>query len=206
MRYEFERRERRSPDGPKPRLPAQSKALSQVFDDYLNRRDLNPGLARDNGWYPSDQAGDQAPRIVIPCSSPYGVAYWQARAMDGSEPKYQSPSTSRFDSVVIVWPSVDQGGRFVLVEGPMDALAAAGSGLPGVAMMGNQPPQGAWRFIQNRFSGTRPLVLPDADSMDSAIRWTLQLGSLGFRPSVGSPYPHNDLASVPSKERERYLR
>ena len=114
---------------------------------YLESRCLSFNLAVENGWYPSTVAGDIWGRIVIPATSKIpGNYYWQARAIQkGIEPRYQSPCASRGDAIVVVWPGQRVTRRQVgcVVEGPMDALAAAGVGCVGIALMGVMPPEAA---------------------------------------------------------------
>lgn len=112
-----------------------------LMQHYLEERGLNPNIAIQNGWYPTDGAGDLYPRVVIPAFSyQEGNRYWQARDMCHRAPlRYQSPrGVKRGDAFVRVVPPHDVEG-VVIAEGPMDALAAADCGFVGIGLMGVTP-------------------------------------------------------------------
>lgn len=153
---------------------------------YLEKRGLSWALAKANGWYPSQNAGDWLTRIVIPAqSTQVGHAYWQARAISPAAfIRYQSPKGPRLDAVVVVSPSVATGnprdGAAVVVEGPMDALAVAECGAMGIALMGATPGPTVLRSLYKRCKYMTPMfVMPDRDAVSEGQQTRLHLASLG---------------------------
>ncbi len=170
---------------------------------YLEGRELDPSLALFNGWYPSKTAGDEFARVVIPCFStvPENM-YWQARGMEAVTIRYQSPhGCQRGDAIVRVIPHEGRPKGTVVVEGPMDALAAAGAGFVGVALMGAVPPVDAIRTAFDVAVGTRVLVVADEGALGAFTAvWRHFPGA-----ELRTTYPFKDLAEVPKKERGKYL-
>jgi len=94
----------------------------------------------------------------------------------------------------------------VIVEGPLDALAASGEGWVGVAIMGSQPTDAVLDHIVTRFwSLDEGLVLPDLDSPEWGPRVCLHLAAGGLKARLGSPRPYLDLAAAPKAERAAIL-
>jgi hypothetical protein len=183
--------------------PEEEAAL--VVHDYLTGRGLNSDVALENGWYPSVLAGDQHLRIVMPATNTKGYVYWQARAVsDNVDKRYQSPSYAASDSIIIVWPSGKFDRRAVVVEGPMDALAAAEHGHVGIALMGKSPDSTVYDHIADLFRCYKFQVIPDADDIQAGSELALQLMSRGLRTSL-TVCPAKDLAAVPRFEREALL-
>mgnify|MGYP001564962656 CR=1 FL=1 len=182
-----------------------------AMEDYLIRRKLHFDVAKDNGWYPSDGAGDYAPRIVIPATSSIPEnRYWQARAVtQGNEPRYQSPRAARGDAIIVVWPRgvpKDASVDGAVVEGPMDALAAAGAGCVGVALMGAMPPEAALALTATILGGRMVYVVFDRDQPGPMVTRTLPyLLQQGVMAKLVDPYPAKDLADLHPRERERLL-
>lgn len=148
--------------------------LWQLAKDYLVSRGLSWETARYNGWFPSESAGDSVPRIVIPAtSSNLNNRYWQARALlGGIEPRYQSPLASRGDAVIEVRQAGEGsplGFGKVVVEGPMDALAAASCGYSGVALMGNRVPSESLALTVELLRGKIAIIIPDSDEINAFI-------------------------------------
>ncbi len=164
-------------------------AAEEWCREYLETRGLSWALAVQNGWYPSQHAGDWLTRIVIPAlSSTPGHAYWQARAISPAAfIRYQSPKGPRLDAVIVVNPlpqpcaaALKWEPVTVLVEGPMDALAVAECGLVGIALMGATPGPTVLRSLYNRFKyGTAVFVMPDRDAVPEGQQTRLHLASLG---------------------------
>lgn len=178
-----------------------------IWRDYLRGRGLDAGLAAANQWYPSRNAGDIEYRIVIPASSLIpGNVFWQARAVGAHILKrYQSPHSPRGDAIVSVWP-LDPRPRFsVVVEGPMDALAAAGEGCLGISLMGVTPPEECLRLTSRFAYGTIALVVADSDSVGAMAKVALKLLNYGLAVKLVDPHPHKDLAEAPRAERRRIL-
>jgi hypothetical protein len=191
-------------------MPIPDASLWQEASKYLEARHLSGSLAAENRWYASRQAGDDAPRIVIPCTNQSGLAYWQARLIDSPDaverPRYTSPAVPRGDSIVVVWPFRSLVSSVAIVEGAMDALAAAGEGVAGVALMGNHPAPEAFEIICRLFPAERLVVIPDMDSLREAVGWLCALASLGRRAEVILPAPDKDLAAAAPARRALLLR
>lgn len=184
--------------------PPRAEELWPQFDQYLSDRGLDPALARVNNWYPSTSAGDAVPRIVIPCTNSAGAGYWQARAMQVTDKRYQSPSVTRGDSVVVVWPTGDPRA-VVVVEGPMDALAAAGEGCLGVALMGNTPPARVLNFVSTLASSLPVLVVGDSDALREASHTAGALAIRGRKTQLVMLQGAKDLAELTPALRKNYL-
>lgn len=185
-------------------LPVMARDLIPRMDKYLRSRGLNPDLARYNGWYPSINAGDNEDRIVIP-ATPAKYKYWQARAMNSNvKIRYQSPRYSRNDTVIAVWPPEHEGSpeQAVIVEGPMDALAAADTGRAGIALMGNQPPQAVLTCVSELVGNSKVIVIPDRDMFFTGVQWAGVLAAIGVKLRVVQlPSQYKDLATMPLAER-----
>lgn len=171
---------------------------------YLEFRGLSYYLAKENRWYPSVCAGDSELRIVMPATNTKGYVYWQARAVHSSVGKrYQSPGYASSDSIIIVWPSVSNR-KAVLAEGPMDALAAAGCGHVGVAVMGKAPQPEVYDHIAKLFQNYTFQVVPDADDLMAGTEMCANLITRGIRTSlvIGTA---KDLAAASQEDREAIL-
>lgn len=197
-------------------MPPVNPNLWPGFTRYLTDRGLDAELARANGWYPSDRAGDTDARIVIPATASAGHIYWQARSMTTDEPrrKMLSPTYARRDSIVWVWPKRFPELAVIVCEGPMDALAAAEIGGYSAAMMGADPPWESITYLalmvwQQRTSSMptrRVLVVPDNDSSGMTLtKIQFVLGTLGLDGEVRIP-PAKDLASMALADRQAFLR
>lgn len=177
--------------------------------DYLASRNLSPELAYKNGWYASTGAGDDELRVIIPCqSADLTNRYWQGRRIvDTSEKfplRYTSPrSVTRGDALAVVRPNQKQPFGTVLVEGPMDALAAADMGFLGIGWMGTDPGEEPVKFAHKLLVKDKPVyVVSDRDAVSAAVRiWSHFIGAL-----LVNPYPYKDLAEMPKLERWDYLR
>jgi hypothetical protein len=214
--YEHEREERR-PSLSRPFcscLPAPSTELWGVVYRYLEKRGLSSSLAKWNGWYPSKNTTDTEPRIVIPATSADPTNFfWQARYLGEDAPasikRYTSPYAPRGDAIVVVWPhDTTPPSRSVIVEGPMDALAAAGEGFLGIALLGNTPPEAVLDLVPKfagLFTRTTPLLVFDEDAPKEAVSIVRRLSERGVVCTLRSPYPYKDVASIPKEERSRFL-
>ena len=171
---------------------------------YLDGRGLDAPLAIENGWYVSLSAGDEYTRIVIPATNTKSYIYWQARAVDPAVYKrYRSPKYAAGDSIIVVWPR--ETGRYVaIVEGPLDALAAAEHGLVGVSVMGKQPPTEVFDHIEALFPSQSFVVLPDGDGLGGVADILQQLAKRR-RPATVVLTGHKDLAAMPREQRRRLL-
>src|SRR3990167_5528891 len=86
------------------RLPPLAAGLVADIKRILAAPTLDYGVAAYNGWYPSNRAGDDLPRIVIPGTMTTRGPFWQARTLVGGEPRYQSPGGERNGAVIVVRP------------------------------------------------------------------------------------------------------
>lgn len=185
-----------------------------LMDAYLTDRGLSPYLASANGWYLTFDAGDARARIVIPAVTtvPEHV-YWQARAISPEvHIRYQSPKGPRKGAVVLVKPLGVYAKKIaVIVEGPMDALAAAGCGYYGFAIMGNNPPEEVLAHVVrlcNKSELLAGLVVPDADSSESGPMQAAYLACMGLPTScinLAEWTIAKDLAGASVSEREQIL-
>ena len=177
---------------------------------YLEERKLDPDLAKENGWFPSDNAGDEFLRIVIPAiTHKAGHIYWQARDVSGAAYiRYQSPKGPRHEALVKVIPHYEPKG-IVVVEGPMDALAAAGAGFIGYALMGMQPNKATLMHLALLIEDNSELdvlVLLDRDSGPHDMKVSLFLASQGYHAVTGQlPGPEKDLAACLPSKRAKFL-
>mgnify|MGYP001581333841 CR=1 FL=1 len=194
------------------RLPKLEPSLCPDFDAYLTSRNLNPDIERANLWYPSRYAGDDAPRIVIPASSSDTYnKFWQARLMAtegiSSLVRYQSPHGCRSgDAVIVVYPELlNRPYRSVVVEGPMDALAAAGEGCLGIALMGALPPQERIDLTATLVRGTIAIICYDSDNPAALVAVMSQLSNLGVQCRLRDPSPAKDLAELNRAQRAKLL-
>jgi len=190
---------------PKHESSAEAEA---AFVRYLTNRDLSPDLAALNGWYPTLDGGDDVLRIVIPASNSLDYPYWQARAIPAvpSEARYLSPNVPRTDSVIIVWPGksrTTKPGVVAVVEGPMDALAAAGTGVVGVATMGGMPPTAVYSYLARLFHGKTMIVIPDRDMQAAGSRSVRELRERGIAAWLRLlPASGKDLCALSPRRRE----
>ena len=187
MIYHHEQQEKTKKwTGLRPGFPEIDRHWLPLMKMYLLDRQLSYIRAKDNGWYPAFYKG--TPRIVIPCSNSAGVSYFQARDMTGkAKLRYASPPASRQDSIVAVWP--DSGTRIkgtVIVEGPMDALAAAEFNYLGIALMGNDPSEEVIQHIVELVKGKfePAIVVPDLDHLEMGAAVVGALTMEGIRGEV----------------------
>jgi hypothetical protein len=178
-------------------------------DEYLRGRGLSPELARKNGWYPSYRAGDSALRVVMP-ASPSAMKHWQARMIEEPskglmQKRYQSSHGARGPAVIIVYPDGITRLDVAIVEGPMDALAAAEVGVVGIALMGNTPNREALDRIAENYAAYRGIVVPDRDSYAEAALTMSKLSARGMGLALRTVLPWKDLAEVPAAKRRAVL-
>lgn len=182
----------------------------QPFDLYLNHRHLDPALARGNGWYLGfDDRDPNTPRIVIPSTSlSNSWPYYQARATTHHHARYLSPKAPRGDALAVVWPEYPDGSRgVVIVEGPMDALAAAGEDYLGVGLMGNTPSDLVVAHLLKYTSMFDDVYLiPDQDALEAAMKLSGKLWKEGARCSLQLlPNGSKDLADMSQSMRQTFF-
>lgn len=179
-------------------MPRLESSLQRHMEEYLVSRGLSFRIAKDNGWYPCIDR-EAIPRIVIPASSiTNSWAYYQARSMgDGKGIKrYVSPAAPRGDALAVVFPEECALGS-IIVEGPMDALAAAGMGYVGVALMGNKPGEAVLCHIEAIVKVYGDCyVIPDRDAFQEGAEITAKLWTRGVRCTLKSIQGAKDLAEL----------
>lgn len=188
-----------------------SMSTNTCVEEYLKSRNLNARLAVENGWYASYDAGDSYPRVVIPAVTHVtGHVYWQARDISGKATlRYQSPLGPRHEAFIAVEPKGKPKG-VVIVEGPCDALAAAGAGYLGLAMMGMVPSLTTIAhvslFLAIKEYDTLPvLVIMDRGEAAHSTRIATRLASDGITAKVAE-LPAKDLAACHPKTRQQFLK
>jgi hypothetical protein len=220
MSDDWEARETPSAGPPRPlnqRYPAVAGTLLwDVMKLYLADRGLDSVLAERNGWYPSeaanpDYASDGIARLVIPALSHVeGNVFWQARDMTELDPKrYTSPGAPRRDAVIVVWPAVSSSRaatRSAVLEGPMDALAAAMEGYLGVALMGMMPSVEVLSLTMELIHGTMCTIVADSDGiLEMTKNVLLPLVAARCNVRLVEPSPYKDLAEATPGQRRRIL-
>src|SRR5574341_887606 len=189
------------------RLPARNESLWKDFDKYLTHRNLSPSIAKANLWFPSDQAGDDQPRIVVPAAAAHpDNHFWQARLMGDGPRRYESPHGCRSgDACIVVYPmEFPLPVEAAVVEGPMCALAVAMTGRLGVATMGANPPEERLDLIYHRVRGTICSVIPDSDRQDLFIHVFSYLTNRGVQCRWLVPYA-KDFADMSLSNRRRFF-
>lgn len=202
--YEHEREEKkvRKPKQATTSYPAHDASVAPLMARYMESRKLPLTLAQQNFWYPISQQGA---RICIPLYSSMGGCYWQARAIQGDEPRYLSPPVSRGDAICLVWPR-ETPFRCCVVEGPFDALAAAECGLLGIGLMGNAPPQIVLdRVIEIAKIYTVCYCIPDSGALQEMRNIAALLAMGGVRDVRLGEVVAKDLAEIEPLKRGAYL-
>lgn len=204
--------EKKQPTGPTEPYPKGTQSLVPVMTKYLEGRGLSFSCAYDNGWFPTDEL-DGVPRLVIPATSLSGRRYWQARAMvPVPDPlRWRSARGSKDGAVVLCWPLlVKARARVVVVEGPLDALAAASVNHIGLAAMGKSNVTDVLGYLKKAgdyklvFHGLSVVVVPDLDAPEFAARAVTELAISGVYAEIRLP-PYEDLAALTREEREELL-
>jgi DNA primase len=98
----------------------------------------------------------------------------------------------------------------IVVEGPMDALAAAGLGYQAIAILGVDPPKVVYdhvaKLVARSYMKNKAIIIPD---MDRVARWQetqQELGQRGVRGELKQvPYGRKDLAECTPDERKEFL-
>lgn len=187
-------------------MPRIDPDLYEAMQHYMMVRRLSFDLALDFGWYPAFYKG---PRIIIPCVRTDGKNFWQGRLLDNviaegmMYKRWESPWGPRGDSVAYL-PS--RGAAIaVVVEGPMDALAAADCGVSAVATLGVGAPDPVLAHVATLVQGfNKVLIVPDNDELSAWARIQAALGSMGVHAEMRPPYA-KDLAGMSAHTREELL-
>lgn len=188
-------------------MPQLNPDLWPMMQTYLKSRELDFECAKANLWYPSSTAGDGVNRIVMPATNLRGCAYWQARAMGKEEPRYQSPSVPRSDSVIQVYPlNTDWLPMLIISEGPMDALAAATHGIRAIALMGLSPTDDTLATVKTFMEDVKhTMFFADRDALPETVELLRRCLKLNIHFTISSPEPYKDLAAIPKSKRNSIL-
>lgn len=193
-------------------MPPEAEVLWSIQDQYLSSRGLDINVAVANQWYPT-QDRDGFARVVIPATSIENTwPYYQARLMHTDKgcpnyvPRYQSPAAPRGDALIVVHPEGSPVG-VVIVEGPMDALAAAGENYIGVALMGNKPSEKVFEHLVTLLSTFQlsTTILPDRDAFSEGAVLTSKLWTRGIRCQLKAIHGAKDLAELSPSQRSSLL-
>lgn len=113
--------------------PAVASAWSFVFGRKLfNEVDLE-----EEPYYLCTE-GRFAGRLIIPFRKDNNVYYFQARALNGEEPKYLNPaSEGAVRSSDVVYPFNESEDYVVVCEGPLDAVALQRQGVNATCTIGS---------------------------------------------------------------------
>lgn len=219
MKYQHERKEssgcrnetRPSINTEAPPAPLREQWALDMMKEYLEGRGLSYERALSNGCYPVERRGY---RLYVPARTRLqGHMYWQARSMDGSQLRWDSPYTPRRDALTIMY------GRFkdrtpveaiVIVEGPMDALAVASLDLHiGIALMGINPTGEALEHLVNKIQMFTPkhiYCVADSDQIAGMCKVQSYMAMRGFVSKLIIPLAHKDIACYSVEERRELLR
>jgi len=203
-----------APKGPTEPYPKETKLLRVVMREYLRDRNLSYDVAAiANDWYPTKLL-DGIPRIVVPAQNLDGHRYWQARAMVpcSNQDRWRSATGSKGGSIVIVWPpAITSTMRLVVVEGPMDALAAATTGHLGFAAMGKINLKDVVHYIKTGFNFVQVfqseepvIIVPDLDYTNFGGLACKELALAGIKAEIRLP-DFEDLAAMSRDQREALL-
>lgn len=188
--------------------PKETSRLIPAMKAYLHGRRLSYATAKINMWYPTENVKerDPVPRIIIPAVNKYHRPYWQGRAMLKHDLRYRSAEGGRFGSIVVVWPANGTKRELVLVEGPMDALAAASLGYLSIATMGASFTRYAVKFIKRVLPpDIAVIVVPDVDAPEFGVENVAALSAAGRRTVLRMPVGVNDLSKMSLDAREELL-
>ncbi|MGL5935298.1 MAG: hypothetical protein ACRCZI_06705 [Cetobacterium sp.] len=104
----------------------------------------------------------------------------------------------------MVFPDKPNGS--IVVEGPMDALAAAGMGYVGIGLMGNTPNSAVLDHIEElvKIYGDC-YVVPDRDAFQQGAEVTAKLWARGVRCTLKVIRGAKDLAELSQEQRLRLI-
>jgi len=177
-------------------MPERVPDLFPMQDNYLMGRNLSYAIARYNLWYPTKLPG---PRVVVPCTG----GFWQARTLDEDELRYRSSKGSRSQAFCIVWPKKSRP-LTIVVEGPMDALAAAGLGAVGVASLGAHFGEYVVEWVCKNRPSSDILIIPDLDDDEFGYNLMAAFTNKGKQSTLKLP-TRKDFAKMTIKEREKLI-
>jgi len=151
-------------------LPLLCVEQSQAMEAYLTGRNLDFGIAKDNGWYPTVHRREPGVVIRSISRSLPGLGFYQVRFFSESfYLRYDSPKGNRLDALGVV-KGRGSSKTLVVCEGPMDALAAAGvPGCDGVCTFGANPSQAQLDHLDHVTRDYPSVIIcPDKDAPEFA--------------------------------------
>jgi len=121
--------------------------------------------------------------------------------------RYDSPFEPRGDSIIVVHPMGFKKQRAVIVEGPMDALAAAEYGYLGIAVMGNNPAQEAIDLIVKKFAITHApfWIVPDMDDPTFGAKMLASFASRRVAAKVALLTGGKDICELSGMARKKFF-
>lgn len=216
MIYEHESRESKYKGegintSPPPR-PIKEQWALDLMQEYLSSRDLSYNLALMNGCYPCKSK--DAVRIYIPARTRIkDHIYWQARAIEDSWLRYDSPQGPKRDALIVFSNKSYFNhlglSNVVIVEGPLDALAVASlDSHIGISLMGNNPGQESLDHLADMVIRLKPLqvfCVADRDAVGPMHKIQSYLAMRGIMSQLKVPLDKKDLACYSVEERRRLL-
>ena len=164
---------------------------SEIGEEYILSRGCCVLCTKRNGW----RVGPLG--LYIPAKHGWDspVEFWQARRVDGGEPRYLSSRAPRGDTLVFM-TYVRQTFVFVC-EGPMDALALCHGG-QAIAVMGNHIPHVVLGRLCEAVQPFQEVIFAvDADSRGVFSEVAAMLALSGKIIRFQDPYPRKDPADLP---------
>lgn len=191
-------------------FPLPTEGLQIKAKEYLESRELSWEIALACNWYGAVWRG---PRVIIPAQKrrTYG-RWWQGRLLENvcqekpSIKRWDSPPVDREDSLVIIEPNHEKD-VLVVVEGPMDVLAAATVGFNAVGLLGANPKDSALEHL-TYVGQDYGLVfgIPDGDAIGQWTKLQMKLAIYGLNMSLEPTWnPFKDLAAMPKELRKEFL-
>src|SRR2546427_2703926 len=175
-------------------LPVLDGTLILAMQAYLEKRSLSYTEAARCGWYPAWARG---PRIIIPCVRMDGLNFWQGRLMDAGHigcdlanlKRWDSPHGPRGDALCYL--PTHGSKTMVIVEGPMDALAAAMTGVSSIATLGIGAPgpvlAHAANIVRSGFYN-QVIIIPDRDEVGAWVRIQTALGTMEVMAEISETW------------------
>ncbi len=170
---------------------------------YLDARGVTADVAATYGLQVCSEKGHMLEgRIVIPAREYWtsAVVGWIGRSYTGKRPKYMSTLPRK---VITGWRVRDQAAPAVMVEGPMDGIAAHRAGF-NAAVLSGMGGAGVLEWA-SRVSPRAPIaILLDAEAIEQARRLYWEVGQVrpGSVALVGLPAGEDPASIGPAAVRD----
>jgi len=195
---------------PEPPPPADERSLPpgfmritpRAYPLYLQERGIPATVARRYrlGTAPGRRWGG---RVIVPAYQNGSLEFFQGRAVNGQEPKYDSPSWSRAH-VLLGWDQIrEKATRVCLVEGPFDVLGLARWGIPALAVLGVDLHNTQLSMLGDRFRHVT--IMLDPEAKDAIKRFRRQLVDVVPRVDTALLPPGQDPGSATKKQVARAI-